>query len=109
METILNLQLNVDSSTVRQSLLDTKLIKLTKECIITKGPNTIYVYPPKPKGKKALSRGYIRGDDIYFTLKTLKLLLPKVVIKGFNTVSRSILNRVLYLIIFIERRKRCCN
>lgn len=106
METILNLQLNVDSSTVRQSLLDTKLIKLTKECIITKGPNTIYVYPPKPKGKKAISRGYIRGDDIYFTLKTLKLLLPKVVIKGFNTVSRSILNRVFYLNYIYRKKKK---
>lgn len=104
METIKNLQLNIDSSVVRQSLISTKIVKLPKECVITKkyiylyyklySSNVIYIYPPKPKGKKALSRGYIRGDDVYFTLKSLKLQIPNVIVQGLSTVSRSILNRV---------------
>lgn len=81
-ERIKLLQLEVNTDTIKYSLLMSKL-KLKPQDITIASENTLVVYPNIQKNSHRLN----------FALHELKQLIPKVVIKGLPTVNRAVIAR----------------
>lgn len=97
MNAIHNLHLNVDSRTVRASILQSAatvrapvLRQLKdKHVLIPDGSlDTLRVIPPEPKDQK----GIPAHRKMYFTVQALKSALPDVIVQGIPSVSRAVIN-----------------
>lgn len=81
METIQVAQLCIDAYTVKQSILQTKKIKLKEHQVKVLNPRKLEVFPLANKEK------------LHFELHRLKNNLPAVVVKGITTVQRAVVNK----------------
>ncbi|PJF17134.1 DNA-directed RNA polymerase subunit [Paramicrosporidium saccamoebae] len=81
------LQLEIDVDTVQRAIVKAPKLKMHEQQVRVQHPDRIRVY---------LSSG--KKDDTstspYFGLQQLKRQLPDVVVKGFTTVSRAVINDV---------------
>ncbi|KAK8814306.1 hypothetical protein WA158_008168 [Blastocystis sp. Blastoise] len=96
MDIIKQLYLQIDSKTVRQSILAAKKLKLKPEYVTTQGDSDLRIFPPPPQTtSKAKANSFVvRGRDQYFSLQRLKEALPHVIVKGIPSVHRAVLNKV---------------
>ena len=77
------LQLEVDMSQIRFSILATSKLKLKPKNVVVMSDSRIRVYPAE-------------SDKVsfYFALQSLKNALPRVMIKGIPSVNRAVLNHL---------------
>lgn len=75
------LQLEIDSRSVHLSILNAPKMKLKDKHVHSEGSDLIYVYPPIDT-----------KEGMFFSLQTLRKMLPHVIVKGIPTVSRAVVN-----------------
>nr|GLL22253.1 DNA-directed RNA polymerase III subunit 1-like isoform X2 [Ipomoea trifida] len=81
LEAILTSCLSIDAYIVKESILQTKKIKLKEQHIKVLDPGKLEVIPHADRSK------------LHFELHRLKNKLPGVVVKGINTVERAVINK----------------
>jgi DNA-directed RNA polymerase III subunit RPC1 len=79
------LQLEIDVDTVQRAIIKAPKLKMHEQQVRVQHPDRIRVYLPTGKKEDVLS-------SPYFGLQQLKRQLPDVVVKGFTTVSRAVIN-----------------
>ena len=63
------------------SIIETAKLKLKDKHVESDGVDVIYVYPPNED-----------KQGMFFSLQTLRKMLPHVIVKGIPTVSRAVIN-----------------
>nr|GMD07746.1 DNA-directed RNA polymerase III subunit 1-like isoform X1 [Ipomoea batatas] len=81
LEAILTSCLSIDAYIVKESILQTKKIKLKEQHIKVLDPKKLEIIPHADRSK------------LHFELHRLKNKLPGVVVKGINTVERAVINK----------------
>ena len=81
LDAINTLQLEIDVETVRDALLAAPKLKLRLKNVVIQSADRIRVYPPE-----------MDRSTVYFSIQSLKLALPNVVVKGIATVNRAVIN-----------------
>eukprot|EP00232_Nephroselmis_pyriformis_P008411 CAMPEP_0182876754 /NCGR_PEP_ID=MMETSP0034_2-20130328/14327_1 /TAXON_ID=156128 /ORGANISM="Nephroselmis pyriformis, Strain CCMP717" /LENGTH=1384 /DNA_ID=CAMNT_0025009559 /DNA_START=143 /DNA_END=4294 /DNA_ORIENTATION=- len=80
--TVENLQLDVNAWSVKDSIVAAPKLKLKDKHVRVVGPDQLMVFPPD-NGKE---------NGLYFALQSLRITLPKVIVKGIATVERAVIN-----------------
>eukprot|EP01026_Neomeris_dumetosa_P068733 TRINITY_DN6744_c0_g2_i4.p1 TRINITY_DN6744_c0_g2~~TRINITY_DN6744_c0_g2_i4.p1 ORF type:complete len:592 (-),score=103.62 TRINITY_DN6744_c0_g2_i4:216-1991(-) len=78
MQSISNLQIDVNAVTVRKAILLHKRLKLKEEHVTASGIDKLMILPPNWEGR------------IMFTLRNIMEELPKVIVSGVKTVERAV-------------------
>jgi DNA-directed RNA polymerase III subunit RPC1 len=89
LEAIQALQLEVDVYAVQRALVKAPKLKICDGHLLVSYPDRIKIH--LPTGKKSANNGGETSSP-YFGLQQLKRMLPHVVVKGFTTVNRAVIN-----------------
>ena len=82
LETIEDMKLEITAEDIKNSILNTKKIKLKEKNIIIEKNNKIRVEP------------YDAKENVYFILQILKKRLETVIVSGISSVSRAVINKI---------------
>jgi hypothetical protein len=73
----------IHTRSVHLSIVETAKLKLKDKHVESDGQDIIYVYPPNED-----------KQGMFFSLQTLRKMLPHVIVKGIPTVSRAVINNL---------------
>ncbi|KAH9324359.1 hypothetical protein KI387_004537, partial [Taxus chinensis] len=82
MARIESLQLDINASTVEDSILRTPKLKLKQQHLRVLDHERLDIYPPEADRMK-----------LHFAMQSLRRILTKVVVKGISTVERAVINQ----------------
>jgi DNA-directed RNA polymerase III subunit RPC1 len=90
MNAIAALQLEIDAAAVEAAICRAPKLKIAPQCVRVQPPDRLQIH--LGTARRTGANAATEEESPYYRLQTLKRLLPMVVVKGYPTVNRAVIN-----------------